>query len=88
MPLDGSAAGSGDAMRVLVSGSDFYAFPALSPDGTRLAWICWDHPLMPWDGTELRVAAVDGDGTQQVVMGGHRRVRARPGVAGRRRACT
>ena len=50
------------AMRVLVSGSDFYAFPAPSPDGTRLAWICWDHPLMPWDGTELRVAALDGAG--------------------------
>ena len=50
------------AMRVLASGSDFYAFPAPSPDGTRLAWICWDHPLMPWDGTELRVAALDGAG--------------------------
>ena len=48
------------AMRVLVSGSDFYAFPAPSPDGTRLAWICWDPPRMPWDGTELRVAALDG----------------------------
>jgi dipeptidyl aminopeptidase/acylaminoacyl peptidase len=75
VPLDGSAAGDGgaadeDAMRVLVSGSDFYAFPAPSPDGTRLAFVCWDHPLMPWDGTELRVAAADGDGTQQVVMGG------------------
>src|SRR6266571_4388755 len=70
VPLDGSAAGSDAAMRVLVSGSDFYAFPAPSPDGTRLAWICWDHPLMPWDGTELRVAAIDGDGSQQVIMGG------------------
>ena len=61
-------------MRVLVSGSDFYAFPAPSPDGTRLAWICWNHPLMPWDGTELRVAAADGTASardaQQVVMGG------------------
>ena len=61
---------------MLVSGSDFYAYPAPSPDGTRLAWICWDHPRMPWDGTELRVAALDGAGPvsdqsqQQVLMGG------------------
>ena len=76
VPLDGSAAGDPAAIRVLVSGSDFYAYPAPSPDGTRLAWICWDHPRMPWDGTELRVAALDGAGPvsdksqQQVLMGG------------------
>jgi len=70
VPLDGSAVRDDGAMRVLASGSDFYAFPAPSPDGTRLAFICWDHPLMPWDGTELRVAAVGGDGTQHIVMGG------------------
>jgi dipeptidyl aminopeptidase/acylaminoacyl peptidase len=75
VPLDGSAAGDPAAIRVLVSGSDFYAYPAPSPDGTRLAWICWDHPRMPWDGTELRVAALDGAGpvgaeSQQVLMGG------------------
>src|SRR6266566_1473748 len=75
VPLDGSAAGDPAAIRVLVSGSDFYAYPAPSPDGTRLAWICWDHPLMPWDGTELRVAALDGGGPvsdksqQQLIMG-------------------
>jgi hypothetical protein len=44
VPLDGSAAGDAGAVRVLVSGSDFYAFPAPSPDGTALAWICWNHP--------------------------------------------
>jgi dipeptidyl aminopeptidase/acylaminoacyl peptidase len=70
VPLDGSAEQDDGAMRVLASGSDFYAFPAPSPDGTRLAFICWDHPLMPWDGTELRVTAAGGDGTQQVIMGG------------------
>ncbi len=76
VPLDGSAAGDPDAIRVLVSGSDFYAYPAPSPDGTRLAWICWDHPRMPWDGTELRVAALGGAGPvsdesqQQRLMGG------------------
>src|SRR5579863_3863773 len=39
--------------RVIVSGSDFYAAPRLSPDGGRLAWIEWRHPNMPWDGCEL-----------------------------------
>ena len=75
VPLDGSAADDPAAIRVLVSGSDFYAYPTPSPDGTRLAWICWDHPRMPWDGTELRVAALD-DGApvsdksqQQLIMG-------------------
>src|SRR3984957_11363887 len=71
VPLDGSAAVDATAVRVLVSGSDFYAFPAPSPDGSMLAWICWDHPRMPWDGTELRVAAL-GDPRHQVVMGGDR----------------
>jgi dipeptidyl aminopeptidase/acylaminoacyl peptidase len=76
VPLDGSGAGDPGAIRILVSGSDFYAFPAPSPDGTRLAWICWDHPRMPWDGTELRVAALNGAGPvsdkaqQQLIMGG------------------
>jgi dipeptidyl aminopeptidase/acylaminoacyl peptidase len=71
VPLDGSAADDARAVRVLVSGSDFYAFPAPSPDGTALAWICWDHPRMPWDGTELRVAEV-GDPRYRVIMGGER----------------
>jgi len=75
VPLDRSAADDPVAIRVLVSGSDFYAYPAPSPDGTRLAWICWDHPRMPWDGTELRVAALDDGGPvgdksqQQLIMG-------------------
>jgi dipeptidyl aminopeptidase/acylaminoacyl peptidase len=59
VPLDGSAAEQPDAIRELVSGADFYAFPTLSPDGRRLAWISWNHPRMPWDGTELRVASVE-----------------------------
>ncbi len=58
VPLDGSR-----QVRELVGGSDFLAFPTPSPDGRRLAWVAWDHPLMPWDGTVLRVADVAADGT-------------------------
>jgi dipeptidyl aminopeptidase/acylaminoacyl peptidase len=74
VPLDGSAADDPAAIRELVSGSDFFAFPTLSPDGTRLAWICWNHPRMPWDGTELRVAQIsDGVlGRGRLVKGGMR----------------
>jgi len=56
VPLDGSG-----GIRPLVAGSRFLAYPRISPDGSRLAWIAWDHPRMPWDGTELRVGhLVDG----------------------------
>jgi len=55
------AAGKRDALTV-VSGDDFYSSPALSPDGRRLAWLVWDHPNMPWDGTELWLGELDGQG--------------------------
>jgi dipeptidyl aminopeptidase/acylaminoacyl peptidase len=74
VPLDGSAAEDPAAIRELVSGPDFFAFPTLSPDGSRLAWICWNHPRMPWDGTELRVAQIaDRElGRGRLVKGGMR----------------
>ncbi len=58
---------------VLISGNDFYASPRLSPDGSQLAWLTWNHPNMPWDGTELWVAHVQPDGSlhmPQKVAGG------------------
>ncbi|MGH2370153.1 MAG: prolyl oligopeptidase family serine peptidase, partial [Chloroflexota bacterium] len=69
--LDGSAPEDGG--QVLVSGNDFYASPRLSPDGSRLVWLTWNHPNMPWDGTELWVGELAADGslgrTQRVAGG-------------------
>lgn len=59
---------------VLASGSDFYSSPRLSPDGSYLAWICWNHPDMPWDSTELWVGEISVNGTiaqaQRIAGGG------------------
>jgi dipeptidyl aminopeptidase/acylaminoacyl peptidase len=51
--------------RVLASGKDFYSSPRLSPDGRRLAWLAWNHPNMPWDGTELWSCELDGEGSPE-----------------------
>jgi dipeptidyl aminopeptidase/acylaminoacyl peptidase len=58
--VNATASGAGD---VLVAGNDFYSDPRVSHDGSRLAWLTWNHPNMPWDGTELRVAELRDDGT-------------------------
>ncbi|HEV8653407.1 MAG TPA: prolyl oligopeptidase family serine peptidase [Actinomycetes bacterium] len=57
LPSDGSA-----APWVVAGGRDFYAAPRPSPDGRRLAWVTWDRPSMPWDGTDLWVADLTADG--------------------------
>jgi dipeptidyl aminopeptidase/acylaminoacyl peptidase len=55
--------------RPIVTGPDFVAHPRFSPDGTRLCWIEWDHPNMPWDGTRLQVRVLP-DGAERTVAGG------------------
>jgi dipeptidyl aminopeptidase/acylaminoacyl peptidase len=59
--------GLGDAGEVLFAGSDFVAFPRVSPDGRRLAFITWNHPHMPWDATELKVAELTEHGLKAPV---------------------
>ncbi|RPI80631.1 MAG: S9 family peptidase [Chloroflexi bacterium] len=51
-----------DSGRVIVSGSNFYSNPRLSPDGSKICWLSWNHPNMPWDGTELWVGNLDEAG--------------------------
>jgi len=57
LPLGGS-----EEARVIASGHDFFSSPRISPDGRRLAWLAWDHPDMPWNGTTLCLAALSPDG--------------------------
>jgi dipeptidyl aminopeptidase/acylaminoacyl peptidase len=52
-----------DGGTVLVSGADFFSNPRLSPDGRLLAWLQWNHPNMPWDGSELWVGEIAADGS-------------------------
>lgn len=63
VPRRGGAAADVERIRSVVAGSHFLAYPRVSADGRRLAWIAWNHPQMPWDGTELRVADLEADGT-------------------------
>ncbi|MFI6207844.1 LpqB family beta-propeller domain-containing protein [Streptomyces sp. NPDC051041] len=76
VPLDGSAAHDRGAVRELTAARHrFVTGPRLSPDGRRAAWLAWDHPRMPWDGTELVLAEVAGNGT----LRGPRTVAGGPG---------
>jgi dipeptidyl aminopeptidase/acylaminoacyl peptidase len=56
--LNGQTAGT-----IIVAGNDFYSSPRLSPDGSRLAWLTWNHPNMPWDGTGLWVGKLNKGGS-------------------------
>ncbi len=70
VPLSGNDNGT-----ILVEGCDFFSTPRISPDGAKLCWLAWNHPNMPWDGTELWVAEVGPDGAlgerKQVAGGRH-----------------
>ncbi len=68
---------TGGPVRELVTGHDFFSDPQPSPDGRQLLWLAWDHPRMPWDGTELYVAALEGDGA----VGEPRRLLGGPDVS-------
>jgi dipeptidyl aminopeptidase/acylaminoacyl peptidase len=52
----------GSSGEIIVSGDDFYSSPRLSPDASRLAWLAWNHPDMPWDGTELWTGKLNDEG--------------------------
>ncbi|HEX5159106.1 MAG TPA: S9 family peptidase [Ktedonobacterales bacterium] len=70
LTLDGENADGG---HVLVDGTDFVSTPRLNPDGSRLTWLAWNHPNMPWDGTALWVAEIAADGSlanAQQIAGG------------------
>ena len=53
---------------VLVSGADFYSNARINPSGTKLCWLQWNHPLMPWDGCELWVGELGKEGIQNSRM--------------------
>jgi dipeptidyl aminopeptidase/acylaminoacyl peptidase len=64
---------TGGEPRVLAASHHLLTGPQLSPAGRHAAWLGWNHPAMPWDGTELCVAEVLPDGTfgpHRVVAGG------------------
>ena len=77
--IDLDAGGEGT---ILAEGHDFFASPRVSPDGSQLTWFTWDHPRMPWDGTELWLADLDETGNAvnaRVVAGGPEESICQPG---------
>lgn len=76
LPLPSASNTDLSAGTVLVTGTDFVAYPRVSPDGKRLAWVSWNHPDMPWDQTGLYSAELKGQGLGKPVP-----VSTRPRVA-------
>ncbi|HMV87744.1 MAG TPA: S9 family peptidase [Blastocatellia bacterium] len=73
IPLFGPLSVEIGEQQVLAGGYDFYSSPRLNRDCSQLAWLSWNHPNMPWDGTELWVADVQADGSlanQRLIAGG------------------
>ncbi|MCY3917032.1 MAG: S9 family peptidase [Chloroflexi bacterium] len=51
-----------DFPRKLAYGTDFVMQPTWHPGGRRIAFIAWNHPQMPWNGSELRLVSLESDG--------------------------
>ncbi|MGR6740436.1 dipeptidyl-peptidase 5 [Microbacterium sp. F1-18] len=68
--IDGATGAHASGVTELAGGSDFVAQPALSPDGSHLAWVAWDHPDMPWDRTRIRVVDLRAPHRVRDVAGG------------------
>ncbi|MFD5751998.1 S9 family peptidase [Streptomyces sp. NPDC127033] len=63
VPLDGTAAEDRTAVTELSDDRHrFVTGPRLAPDGRSVAWIAWDHPRMPWDGTVVMLGRVAAPG--------------------------
>jgi dipeptidyl aminopeptidase/acylaminoacyl peptidase len=70
--VDVNSSGS-DSGTIVVKGHDFFSSPRLSPDGSRLAWLAWDHPSMPWTSAILYLAELGVNGlprTQPIRVAG------------------
>lgn len=70
--VDLASGGSGQ-LQILAEGHDFYSSPKLSPDGSKLAWIAWDFPNMPWTGSTLCISEIADNGLLQsprIIAGG------------------
>jgi dipeptidyl aminopeptidase/acylaminoacyl peptidase len=63
----------GSPSQTLVSGNDFYSNPRIDPSGSRLCWLTWNFPNMPWDGSELWTGRIASDGSiseRKLIAGG------------------
>ena len=60
-------------IQILAQGADFYSNPRISPDGKQFSFLRWDHPNMPWDGSECVLAQFNQLGeiiSSAVIAGG------------------